>query len=385
MQKKTFGHTGLELSILGFGCMRLPVTDPKDPTTIDYDLATAMIRKAVDRGVNYIDTAWPYHSNSRDTPGLSEPLVAHALKDGYRDKIHLATKLPTWLVNSRADMDKYLDAQLKRLGVSHIDFYLAHNLNTLVWPDIKHMGLLEFLDEALKDGRVKYAGFSFHDRYEVFEDIVSSYDWAFGQIQYNYIDIDYQAGRRGLELGAAKGLGMIIMEPLRGGFLVNYLPDEMRAMLAEVRPGWSPADWALRWIWDHPQADVVLSGMTAMDQVDENLKIAETAAPLTDAEREAVGRVRDFFLKSIKVNCTGCGYCLPCPAGVNIPKLLSFYNNYFLIDADEARGRAKYFYGAQTSPDETPDNCVHCGECEEKCPQRLPISDTMTEVDRVFG
>ena len=385
MQKKVFGRTGAELSILGFGCMRLPVLNPKDPTTIDYDLGTAMVRKAIDRGVNYVDTAWPYHSNSRENPGTSELFVAQALKDGYREKVHLATKLPTWLVTSRQDMDKYLDAQLQRLGGGHIDFYLAHNLNTLVWPKIKHLGLLEFLDEALKDGRIKYAGFSFHDRYEVFEDVVGSYDWTFGQIQYNYLDVDYQAGRRGLKLGADRGLAMVIMEPLRGGFLVNYLPEEMRAELAGIRPDWSPVDWGLRWLWDQPEVSLVLSGMTAMAHVDENLKIAETAAPLSEREQAAVGRVRDFFLKRIKVNCTGCGYCLPCPSGVNIPKNLSYYNNYHLIDADEARARVKYFYDAQTSPDETAANCVHCGECEDKCPQKLPISDTMTMVEQAFG
>jgi len=385
MQKRIFGSTGVELSILGFGCMRLPVTDPKDPTAIDYDLATAMLRKAIDQGVNYVDTAWPYHGSSREEPGASEPFVAHALKDGYRDKVHLATKLPTWIVTGRRDMDKYLDAQLKRLGVSHIDFYLAHNLNTLVWPGMKDLGLFDFMDEALKDGRIKHAGFSFHDRFDIFEDIVNSYDWTFAQIQYNYLDVDYQAGRRGLKLGADKGLGMVIMEPLRGGFLINYLPEAMRSMLAEVRPDWSLADWALRWIWDQPEAGVVLSGMTAMAHVDENLKIAETAAPMSDREQAALVQVRDFFLERIKVNCTGCGYCLPCPAGVNIPKNLSFYNEYFLIDAEEARGRTKYFFQAQTSPDETFAHCIHCGECEEKCPQKLPISDTMTEVAKVFG
>ncbi len=384
MQKKVFGRTGLEMSILGFGCMRLPVIDPKDPTTIDYDLSTAMIRKAIDRGLNYVDTAWPYHSNSRSEPGHSELFVARALKDGYRDRVHLATKLPTWLIEDRRDMNKYLDAQLKRLEVSHIDFYLAHNLNTLVWPKLGQLGLGEFFDEARKDGRIKYAGFSFHDRYAIFEDIVGSYDWDFAQIQYNYLDIDYQAGQRGLRLGAEKGLAMVIMEPLRGGFLINYLPENIRTMLAGIRPDWSPADWGLRWLWDQPEVSLVLSGMTAMSHVDENLKIAETAAPLSEREKAAIGEVRDFFLKQLKVNCTGCGYCLPCPSGVNIPKNLGYYNNYHLIDADEARARAKYFHDAQTAPDETSDHCVHCGECEEKCPQHLPISDTMAEVSKIF-
>lgn len=365
--------------------MRLPLLDPKNPEAIDLDLATAMLHKAVDQGVNYVDTAWPYHSNSRQNPGESEPFVAQALKGGYREKVFLATKMPTWLVTSRQDMDKYLDAQLKRLGVNHIDFYLAHNMNTLVWPGIKGLGLFDFFDQALKDGRIKYAGFSFHDRFEVFEDILNSYDWTFAQIQYNYLDVDYQAGRRGLQMAAEKGLGTIIMEPLRGGFLIDYLPQHFRVELAAIQPQWSAVDWALRWLWDQPEVDLVLSGMTAMAHVDENLKIAGNTAPLTPEQQAALVKVREFFLERTKVNCTSCGYCLPCPVGVNIPKNLSFYNNYHLIDADIARERAKYFFSVQTSAEESCTQCVHCRECEDKCPQHLPISDALSETCKILS
>jgi len=385
MIKKTFGKTGAEISVLGFGCMRLPLTDPQEPTSIDQDLATAMIRKAIDGGINYVDTAWPYHSNSRQDPGASEPLVAEALKNGYREKVHLTTKLPLWLIKERKDMDKYLDQQLKRLNSSHLDFYLAHNINSLVWPQIKDLGLFKFLDEALKDGRIKHAGFSFHDRYPIFEEVIGSYDWSFAQIQYNYLDVEYQAGRKGAQLVKERGMGLIIMEPLRGGFLINHMPDELRQMLAGIRPDWSLADWGLRWLWNQPEVDLVLSGMSDMSQVEENLKIASTPVKMTEEDFAALEKVRLFFKERLKVNCTSCGYCLPCPEGVNIPKNFSFYNDYHMVDSDEVRGRAKFYFTGQVAPHEKFDHCVHCGQCEEKCPQSLPISELMYDVARVFG
>ncbi|MDR1043649.1 MAG: aldo/keto reductase [Candidatus Adiutrix sp.] len=385
MQKRLFGQTGRQLSILGFGCMRLPLLKADDPTSIDYDLATAMLRLAIDQGVNYVDTAWPYHSNSRTEPGQSEIFVGRALKDGYREKVSLATKLPSWLVKNRRDMDKFLDAQLKRLDTPYLDFYLAHNLNSLVWPGIKDLGLFDFLEAALKDGRIKNAGFSFHDRYSIFEDVIQSYDWSFCQIQYNYLDVNYQAGQKGLKLAADRGLGVVIMEPLRGGFLTNHMPEELRQMLAEVRPEWSLADWGLRWLWNQPEVRVVLSGMTAREQVEENLKIAQAAGIIDEKEQEALERVRVFFRDRLKVNCTSCGYCLPCPEGVNIPKNFSFYNDYFLVDSDQVRARAKFYFNGQVAPHETFVHCAHCRQCEEKCPQNLPISDFLEDMAKAFG
>ncbi len=384
MLKRVFGKTGLELSILGFGCMRLPVLNPADPTTIDQETATAMLRRAIGRGVNYVDTAWPYHGTGRTEPGQSEPFVGRALAGGYREKVHLATKLPTWLIENKKQMHDILDAQLKRLDTDHIDFYLAHNLNSIVWPGIRDKGLFTFLDEALKDGRIKYAGFSFHDRYELFEEIVAAYDWTFAQMQYNYLDVDYQAGRRGLRLAHQRGLGVVIMEPLRGGFLINHMPERMKALLAEVRPEWSLADWALRWLWNQPEIGVVLSGMSAPEQTEENVSIAEAITPLTADDQAALDQVVALFRERLKINCTACGYCLPCPQGVDIPKNFSYYNDYFLVDSDEVRARAKFYFNAQMAPHETFAHCVHCRECEEKCPQNLPISDTMDEVATIF-
>ncbi|MCL2029714.1 MAG: aldo/keto reductase [Deltaproteobacteria bacterium] len=383
MQKKLFGRTGLELSILGFGCMRLPVSDPRDPAAIDYPQASAMLWRAVEAGVNYVDTAWPYHSASRAAPGASETFVAQALKGV--ENIRLATKLPTWLVETRADMHKYLDLQLKRLNTGRIDFYLAHNLNSMVWPKMKELKVREFLAEAASDGRIGWAGFSFHDSYALFEEIVTGYDWDFAQIQYNYLDEHYQAGRRGVELAAGKGLGLIVMEPLRGGFLIRHMPEDMRKILAAARPDWSLADWGLRWLWNQPELGVVLSGMSEMSQVTENLAIAAAAGPLGGEEIAALARVGDLFKQRIKVGCTACGYCLPCPHGVAIPKILGYYNDYHLMDAEEVRERAKFFAKVQIAPDEGARHCAQCRECEEKCPQRLPVSEAMALAARLFS
>ncbi|MDR2695895.1 MAG: aldo/keto reductase [Deltaproteobacteria bacterium] len=385
MQQRILGKTGEAVSILGFGCMRLPVAGP-DPSCIDEAPAIAMIRKAIDRGVNYVDTAWPYHGAKGFTdPGASEPLVGKALAGGYREKTKLATKLPTWLVKTRADMNRFLDLQLKRLQTSCIDFYLAHTLNARYWEAMQRADLAGFFAEARKDGRIRYAGFSFHDRFAVFQEIVEGYDWDFAQIQYNYLDQAYQAGAEGLRLAARKGLGLVIMEPLRGGFLINQVPDAPRARLAGVRPAWSMADWALRWLWNQPEISVVLSGMSTMDQVEENLNIADSAGPFTDADEAAVALVRDAFRSRIKAGCTGCGYCLPCPEGVNIPRNLTLYNDYFLTDSEKARGHIKYVYGNLIlAPGETADHCRRCGQCEENCPQQLPVGALMADVADLF-
>ncbi len=382
MEKRPFGKTQKNVSLLGFGCMRLPLDGP-DASCIDEALATAMVRKAIDRGVNYLDTAWPYHgSKGIREPGASEPFVGRALRDGYRSRVLLATKLPAWSVSSRADMDRILDTQLQRLETDHIDCYLAHNLNSLTWPALRDMKLFDFLDTAKRDGRIRHVGFSFHDRFAVFEDIIHSYDWEFIQIQYNYLDQQYQAGQKGLALAAERGLGIVVMEPLRGGFLVNHVPEEMRAVLAAVRPEWSLADWGLRWLWNQDAVQVVLSGMSTMAQVEENLAAADAAGAgaLSGEDLAALDQVRRHFVSRIKVQCTACGYCLPCPAGVNIPKNFTTYNDYFLSDDAALRERTKFFYNLQTQPGERADKCIQCRECETKCPQALPVSDEMPRV-----
>ena len=263
LQEDEQGSTGL--SILGFGCMRLPTTEDGK---IDEEQATGMLRYAIDHGVNYVDTAYPYHN------GESEPFVGRALGGGLREKVHLATKLPSWLVRSREDMDRYLDEQLARLKTRTIDFYLVHGLNRPFWENLSALGVTDFLNDAIADGRIRHAGFSFHDNTALFKEIVDGYDWTFAQIQYNFMDEHYQAGTEGLEYAAKRGLGIVVMEPIRGGLLARNLSG-IREIWQKANIRRTPAEWALRWVWNHPEVTVVLSGMSAPEQVRQNVALAE--------------------------------------------------------------------------------------------------------------
>ncbi len=378
---RKFGKTNEMVSALGFGCMRLPIIGA-DPTNIDEEKATDMIRHAIDAGVNYIDTAYPYHGTGFTRAGASELFVGRALRDGYRQKVKLATKLPSWLIKTRDDMDKYLNEQLERLETDSIDFYLVHSLNENVWPILKEAGISEFLEQAIKDGRIKYAGFSFHDQIGLFKEIVDYYDWSFCQIQYNYLDEKYQAGREGLEYAAKKGLGIVIMEPLRGGNIVN-LPKEAIEIIDKADVKRTPAEWGLRWVWNHPEVSVVLSGMTTMDHVTENIKVAQEAEAdsLTTKELDIVGKVKNLLEQRIKVNCTGCAYCMPCPAGINIPGCFSSYNDHWVFDATPAAKRAYELRSSLTAP---ASKCAECGKCESHCPQGIPIRTELKNVRELF-
>jgi Predicted oxidoreductases of the aldo/keto reductase family len=383
--KRTLGKSGIEVSQLGFGCMRLPLTG-ENPVEIDIPAAIAMIRRAIDAGVNYVDTAYPYHTDDHTKPGQSEPVTARALADGYREKVLVATKLPLWLVESRADMDKFLDEQLRRLDIPYIDMYLAHNINDGVWPKMKELGLFPFFDEALRDGRIRHAAFSFHDRYQLFEEVLDSYDWTMAQIQYNYLDVDHQAGRRGLALAEERGVGIVVMEPLRGGFLVNNLPEQARAILHDVRPGWSLAEWALRWVLDQSGVSTALSGMSTMEQLEENLHIAADSAvgDLTDQDRRAVEEVRRIFLERIQVGCTACGYCLPCPSNVAIPKVFAYFNEFHFTDDPKAQQVARLFYAGIMGDDNPASSCTQCGLCVDMCPQHINIPREMSKATELF-
>ncbi|WP_058303582.1 aldo/keto reductase [Gorillibacterium timonense] len=385
MLYRTYGKTNEQVSVLGFGCMRLPVLDGI-ARNIDDEKAIAMLRHAIDNGVNYVDTAYPYHGDGMGGGGASEPFVARALKDGYRDKVMIATKLPSWLIKTREDMDRYLNEQLERLETDHIDFYLVHALNAGTWKTMKELNVGEFLDRAMEDGRIRHAGFSFHDELPLFKEIVDAYDWSFCQVQYNYLDEYYQAGIEGLEYAAAKGIGIAVMEPLRGGKLVRDVPNGVQAAFDKAEPKRTPAEWALRWVWNNPNVAVTLSGMSTMEQVVENLKIASVAEPnsLNQQELEIVGEARDAF-RRMKVNCTACAYCMPCPAGVNIPGNFSLINEYYFLDNDRQKQGLKSAYTSRMEEEHSASMCVECGTCEEHCPQNLSIIEELKHVVEVFA
>lgn len=353
--------------------MRLPVL--KDGH-VDEPEAIRMIRYAIDHGVNYVDTAYPYHN------GESETVVGKALQDGYREKVNLATKLPSWLVNSREDMDKYLDEQLQKLRTDHIDFYLVHSLGSESWEKMVSLGIKDFLNDAIADGRITYAGFSFHDRLPAFKKIVNAYDWTFCQIQFNFMDVSYQAGTEGLNYAAKQGLGVIVMEPLRGGLLARKVPAAMD-IWAKSGVARSPAKWGLRWVWDHPEATVVLSGMSNMSQVEENLEIAGSAMPHTLDKKELVlyGKVRKLFMSRMKVTCSGCGYCSPCPNGVDIPGCFGIYNSAFMYE-DPEHAKAVYEFLSRRACDAS--RCVECEQCMDNCPQGIPIPERLKEIKEYF-
>ena len=377
MKYREFGNTGVKVPALGMGCMRLPVING-DMNNIDEDAAIKLIRQAIDGGVTYVDTAWGYHG------GNSEPLVAKALADGYREKVQLATKLPVWLVEQPSDLDKYLDLQLEKLQTDHIDFYLMHALNAKTWKNIKENGVFDFIPKIKKDGRAKLVGFSFHDKYEVFEDIVTSYDWDFCQIQYNLLDEDYQAGLKGLKLAAGRGLGIIIMEPLRGGGLTANIPENIQQAWDNILPKRTPADWSLSWLWNQKEVGVILSGMTEPWHVSENIEIASRSGvnTLNTQQNDQLMKVRDLYHERIIVNCTQCAYCMPCPHGVNIPGCFQFLNQGSMLNNwDEG----KRLYNILVKDVQKASNCIACGECLEKCPQQIPIPEMMEIVVEKFG
>ena len=377
MQYRPFGKLDWKASALGFGAMRLPIID-RDQAKIDEPVAIDMIRTAIDNGVNYVDTAYPYHQ------GNSELLVAKALADGYRDKVKLATKSPTWAVQKIEDFDKYLDEQLKKLQTDYIDFYLLHGLNKQRWPGLKEIGIIKAAEKAIADGRIKYLGFSFHDDLETFKGIIDDYEnWTFAQIQYNFMDTEYQAGTEGLRYAADKGIAMVIMEPIRGGQLAKNPPDAVAKLWEQAPINRTPAEWALQWVWNQPEVSVVLSGMTTMRHVTENLVSAGRSGvgSLTADESGLIDKVVETYRSLIPIDCTKCQYCMPCPNGVNIPGVFNVYNDAVMYN-DINRGRI--FYQMRLSREEQAHNCVACEECLEKCPQGIEIVDWLEKADELL-
>jgi len=374
MQFRSFGRLDYAPSALGFGAMRLPVVDGAHDR-IDREAARELLVRAVEGGVNYVDTAYNYHG------GTSEEWLGWALRGGLRERVKIATKLPSWKVEHADDFDRLLDEQLERLGTG-IDFYLLHSLDEDTWRDnVLAHNVLGAAERALADGRIGHFGFSFHDRYEVFELILGGTDlWEFCQIQYNFMDEEHQAGRRGLELAAGRGLAVVVMEPLRGGQLARPTPaaaEAWAAGLAELRsagrrPPESPVEWALRWLWDQPEVALLLSGMSTLEQVEQNLRHAGRAGigVMTPEEQTVIARVRAAYRESTPIPCTGCKYCLPCPNKVAIPDILALYNDAVAY-ADVEGARTRYTW---LDEETRAQSCTACGECEDRCPQGIAIA-----------
>lgn len=377
MQYRKFGRTDFKVSALGFGCMRLPTVNG-NAKHIDEIKAINLIRYAIDMGVNYIDTAYNYHG------GNSEIIVGKALKNGYREKVKLATKLPSWLPNTYEDFDKYLNEQLAKLQTDHIDMYLLHTLKKKYWDKIVELGIFKFIDCALKDGRIKYIGFSFHDKISVFKEIVDAYDWNFCQIQYNFLDEYHQAGTAGLKYASNKGIPIVIMEPLKGGRLAKTPPIPVKEVWDKAEVNKTPAEWALRWVWNHPEVTTVLSGMNEMQQVKENMEIAETALPntLSKADLELIDNAKLKYKELVKVPCTSCGYCMPCPAGIDIPTNFSLLNLASMYDEYDIQSN---IYNNVLDLKKRAVSCIECGKCELICPQHIQIRKHLKEVNNVFS
>jgi uncharacterized protein len=385
MLYRDFGRTAERVSILGFGCMRLPVVGGRREC-IDVPLATEMLHYAIDHGVNYVDTAFPYHGVSFDeTPGASEGFVGAALAGGYRERVLLATKLPGWVVNSRADMDRVLDGQLERLRTDHLDCYLLHAMNSGSWSKLVGLGVEDFLDKARADGRIRYAGFSYHDDPPAFAPIVDGYDWDFCQIQYNFMDIDYQAGAAGLAYAAERGLGVVIMEPLKGGRLAGRTPEAIQGLWDSALVRRTPVEWALRFVWNDPRVSLLLSGMSTMEQVIDNVALADGGSPgsLNPAELGLIDQVRDAYKDRTAVDCTSCRYCMPCPSGIDIPLVLSCLNNASLFD-DPVGERAQYHINVDLGNTAQASECADCGQCETACPQQLRVPQEMAKAVQMF-
>lgn len=376
MNFRRFGSLDWEASALGFGCMRFPVLDG-NTGKIDEEKASRMLLTAIDQGVNYIDTAYSYHG------GTSEGFVGKTLEGSYREKVMLATKLPSWKIEKEADFDFYLDEQLERLRTDRIDFYLLHALNEKWWTTIHQLGVLPWAERVQSEGRIRYLGFSFHDEYKVFESIVDAYqDWDFCQIQYNYMDRDYQAGKKGLKYAADCGLGVVIMEPLRGGRLVEP-PRQVQEIWDQADTDRTPAEWALQWLWNQPEVSLVLSGMSTLEQVEENLTSASRSGigGFTEDDLKVVDEVWKTYLDMALIPCTRCGYCVPCPEGVDIPRILHIYNDSIMYEKEELAKREYTLFVPDSKKGRV---CVSCRECEENCPQDIPISDWMARIDQEY-
>lgn len=375
MEYRRMENLGISTSLLGFGCMRFPTNADGG---IDEEKALAMIDRAYQAGVTYFDTAYPYHG------GKSEVVTGKALARYPRDSYYLATKLPVWAVKAADDVGRIFSEQLERLQKDYVDFYLMHALNGERWKFVKDLDILSYCEKLRADGKIRYLGFSFHDDYEAFEEIITSYKWDFCQIQLNYMDRDTQATVKGVELAQKLGIPIVVMEPVKGGSLANLPMDGIDEMFKKARPKASTSSWALRYAGSFDNVKVVLSGMTTMEQVEDNLSTFASFEPLSEAERTIIEKVADALRRRVQNDCTGCRYCMPCPAGVDIPQCFHIWNQYHIY---ENVNEAKWKWVNAMEEAKKASNCVRCGRCEQVCPQHIAIREDLarlqTELDEV--
>ena len=374
MQYRKDKH-GEELSILGYGCMRFS----RKGSGVDIDKTEQELLAAIRAGVNYLDTAYIY-------PGSEAALGEILERNGLRDQVRIATKLPQYLVKNRDSLDKYFDEEMSRLRTDRVDYYLMHHLTDIAqWERLKTVGVLDWIAEKKAAGAIRNIGFSYHGNSDNFLKILADYDWDFCQIQYNYLDETTQAGVVGLKAAAARGIPVVIMEPLRGGKLVNKLPEAAKQLMARHERGWSPADWGLRWLWDQPEVTVVLSGMNSLAMVEENVRIASEAAvgAFSAEDRAFLQRILDIIREKEKVGCTGCRYCMPCPKGVDIPGYFSSYN--LMYTESKVSGWRHFFQAVALSAEPSfASQCVQCGKCEKHCPQGIPIREQLKKAEKAL-
>ena len=368
MKYRKFKKIEMPASIFGLGCMRFNGKATGD-SVIDEDKAISLIRQAIDGGVNYMDTAYVYLDKT------SETVLGKALKDGYRDKVTIATKMPIEHVHSYEDMENLLATELGKLQTDHIDFYLMHGINKEKWLKFKEIGADKFFIEKQKEGKIKYKCFSFHGPYEDFEYIIKDYDWDMVQIQYNFMDINNQAGEKGLKLAGELGIPVVIMEGLLGGKLAKA-PSNVQALYDAYPVKRSAVEWAFRWLGNHPQIMTILSGCNEKEQIEDNLKIFDSIEPniMSDDELKLIDKVRDAYNARTKIGCTGCRYCMPCPGGVDIPRVFATWNELSLYGGNV---KENWNYNELVRLNQTPKNCLQCGACEAACPQGLNIIESL--------